>query len=355
MALFSSHPKRPGTSAGSPRAVPAAQGEGSPQRWKLTAEHLAGLAEVAVVLQRQLEGVQAQTGEAACVIVKRTSGIDAQLQALIGLLEQEAARLLDGSVKEGLRLRDEQGALEMLERFLERSTAHAEDAEERARRISEATASTVPVIKELRELAIQSKMLSINASVESARQGGAFGVIAEEVRNVSGRSSAAVALVEEAIARVAGLVGSQLSDVARQTQAQDAADREKLKRFAALVKRRTEEQRQLDDDQHRLLATVAQQHDLLREKVIELLAATQFEDVTRQRVEGVRYALAEMQGCLDNLATSMRSPEGLRELPAVLDAARLLQDYVMAQQREAHASALGEEKDLDEQPKIELF
>jgi methyl-accepting chemotaxis protein len=271
------------------------------------------------------------------------------------LLEQEAARLLDGSVKEGLRLRDEQGALEMLERFLERSTAHAEDAVERARRISETTAAAGPVIKELRELAIQSQMLSINASVESARQGGAFRIIADEVRNVSGRSSAAVAQVEQAITRVAALVSAQLSEVARQTQAQDASDREKLKRFAELVKRRAEEQRQGDDERHRLLARVAEQHDQLREKVIELLAAAQFEDVTRQRLDGVRGALAEMHGCLDNLAASMRTPEGLRELPAVIDAARLLQDYVMAQQREAHAGALGEEAQVDEQPKIELF
>jgi methyl-accepting chemotaxis protein len=319
------------------------------------ASHLDGLAGIVVVLQEQLDGVQAQTSEAARGIVTRTSSVDAQLQGLIGLLEKEAAQLLARSVEEGLRLRDEQGALSMLERFLERSAAHAHDGEERALRISEVATSAAPVINELRELAMQSKVLSINASVESARQGGAFAVIAEEVRTVSGRSAAAVAQVEQAIARVAALVGSQLSETTRDTRAQDATDREQLKRFAALVTRRTEEQRQGDEERHRLLASVAKQHDALRSKVIELLASTQFEDVTRQRVEGVRGALAEVQSSLESLASALRAPEGLSQLPAVLDAGRLLGDYVMAQQREAHASALGEEAQADDEPKIELF
>jgi hypothetical protein len=37
------------------------------------------------------------------------------------------------------------------------------------------------------------------------------------------------------------------------------------------------------------------------------------------------------------------------------EVSRLLGDYVMAQQREAHASALGEEAQADDEPKIELF
>jgi methyl-accepting chemotaxis protein len=322
---------------------------------ELAAAHLGGLADVVAVLSEQLDGVQAQTAEAALGIVTRTNGIEQQLRGLIGLVEKEAAHQLEGSAEEGLRLREEQGALAMLERFLDRSASHAHDGEERARRIGAAVASAQPVITELRQLAMQSKVLSINAGVESARQRGAFGVIAQEVRRVSERSSAAVKQVESAIGQVAALVGGQLSDTTRQQQQQDDSDRAQLKRFAELVARRADEQHQRDGERHRLMESVAQQHDQLRGNVVELLASVQFEDVTRQRVEGVREALADMERVLQGLVSALRTPAGWADLPAVLDGAQLLERYVMAQQREAHVTALGGKAEADGEPKIELF
>jgi len=334
---------------------PAAAGRPEREGRELAAAHLDGLTDVVTVLRGQLDGVQTLTAEAAHGIVARTNGIDEQLRGLIGVLEQEAAHLLGRAVEEGLQLREEEVALRLLQHFLARSAGNAQGSEERVRLIGEAMASTAPVIAELRELAMQSKVLSINASVESARQRGAFGVIAEEVRNVSERSAVAVKQVEGAIARVAAVVGAQLSDSSRQEQLQDAADREQLVRFAAMVARRAGAQRERGEDHKRMLGSVAEQHDQLRARVVELLASVQFEDVTRQRVEGVRGALADMARVLQELGAALRAPAGWGQLPAVLDAERLLGGYVMAQQREAHASALGETAAADDLPKIELF
>ena len=322
---------------------------------ELTAAHLGGLADVVEVLRGQLDGVQAQTAEAALGIVTQTNGIDEQLRALIGFLEKDAAHLLDRSPEEALQLREERATLRVLERFLDRSAAHEREGAEQARLIGAAVASAAPVIDDLRQLAMHSKVLSINASVESARQGGAFGVIAAEVRRVAVRSSDAVKQVQDTIARVATVAGAQLSDTTRQQQEVDASDREQLKRFAALVARHAEEQQRRDQERQQLLAKVAEQHDELRGRVVELLTSVQFEDVTRQRVEGVRKALADMGDVLQGLVSALRTPDGWARLPAVLDSGRLLEGYVMAQQRATHVSALGGQAEVDGEPKIELF
>jgi hypothetical protein len=62
-----------------------------------------------------------------------------------------------------------------------------------------------------------------------------------------------------------------------------------------------------------------------------------------------------MQGNLESLVSAMRAPEGVIQLPAVFEVGGLLENYVMEQQRAAHANALGEQAQADEQPKIELF
>jgi len=342
-------------SHGAADAPPGPAAASSAQPCDQVRQALDGLAESLVVLQAQLGSVNETTADAASGIIEQTTSIRGQLEALIGLLEREAARLLAASVEEGLRIAEEEEAVRMLRRYLDRSAQGAQEGEARARRIEEAVSLAAPVLTELRDLAMQSKVLSINASVEASRQRGAFSVIAEEVRRVSERSAAAVAQVETAINRVASVVGTQFTEETVKAQAADKADRVQLQNFAQLVARRAEGQRAAEEQRQRLLREVARNHDELSTQVVKLLAMTQFQDVSRQHVEGVQAALANAEQVVRGAAAALR-PGASADAPlATLDASALLDTYIMDAQREAHAAATGTETDAGCLPSIELF
>ncbi len=310
-----------------------------------------GLCGAFAVLRAQLASVNCTTAEAARGIVAQTTAVQEQLRTLIGVLEQEAARILSSSVEERVRIAEEEAAVLLLQRFLDRSSEHAREGEERARRIQSAVAEAGPLLAELRDLARQAKIVANNASVEAVRkEHGPFRVLAEAMRHVSERSAAAVGQVEGAITRVA--TGSQET---RRVQEQDAADRPQLLRFAELVAKRATEQRAAEEQRQRMLVDVARQHDELHGRVVELFAMTQFQDVCGQQVEGVRAALANAEAVIRGLAGAMSPGAAAVELADALDPTLLLATYVMASQREAHAAATGETAGRDDQQRIELF
>jgi methyl-accepting chemotaxis protein len=341
----------PGADGGPSRPAAAA----SDQPCDQVRQALDGLAESLVVLQAQLGSVNETTSDAASGIIEQTTSIRGQLEDLIGLLEREAARLLAASVEEGVRIAEEEEAVRMLRRYLDRSAQGAQEGEARARRIEEAVSLAAPVLTELRDLAMQSRILSINASVEAARQRGAFSVIADEVRRVSERSATAVAQVEAAIHRVANVVKSQFSEETVQAQRLDAVDRDKLQHFAQVVARRAEGQRAAEAQRQRLLADVARQHDQLSAQVVQLLAMTQFQDVSRQHIEGVQAALANAEAVVRGASSALAPGADAGAPLATLDASEMLGTYVMHAQRQVHAEATGQEQDARSLPTIELF
>jgi methyl-accepting chemotaxis protein len=151
---------------------------------------------------------------------------------------EAAQRLAAGATKEAADIAQTGAALEGLTVVNQKNVASARQAAEQMSaagalvreshdamktlaetmaKISESSRATFRIVKTIEQIAFQTSILALNASIEAARAGAAgtgFAVVAEEVRNLAKRAAEATAetsrLVEEA--RQAIQSGAGLSD-----------------------------------------------------------------------------------------------------------------------------------------------
>ena len=107
-----------------------------------------------------------------------------------------------------------------------KATGYAEEADAKMEQLNQATqnidrssAQIVTIIKTIEDIAFQTNILALNASVEAARAGAAgkgFSVVADEVRNLAEKSA-------QAAQNTNSLVDRSIQDVKIGTQSTDAA------------------------------------------------------------------------------------------------------------------------------------
>ena len=165
------------------------------------------------------------------------TGVEAIARAVSAATEA-AQRLAEGAAKEAAGLQQTGSALVALTSVNQKTVATAKDTVEQMaqtgtlvagsreamqalahtmQKISESSNATFRIVKTINEIAFQTSILALNASIEAARAGAAgtgFAVVADEVRNLAKRAAEATAetgrLVDEARAAIES--GAGLSD-----------------------------------------------------------------------------------------------------------------------------------------------
>ncbi|MRD74029.1 hypothetical protein GH865_12340 [Rhodocyclus tenuis] len=229
---------------------------------------------------------------------------------------------------------------------------------ERVRRLANEVSSLVPLVDSVSAIAKQTSLLALNASIEAARAGEAgrgFAVVADEVRNLSAQTSQVAANIND---KISAAVQSAEEELAR---ARDNIEHDHLTQGLSkmITENSTMESRFADigDNFSGFLGEVESSSREIVERLSGVLGSVQFQDVVRQRIEQVQHSLQELDAHLQELADKLgdASWNGTLATPLARRMEQHLDRYVMASQRDAHATVTGGVATSDDGPKIQLF
>lgn len=295
------------------------------------------------VLKEHMGSVVAQTEQAAFDITTQLTTIDevvTELKRFVDTQAGQASALVEDSKTQAEKNRA------LIARLEDHIRMRMLDTEQDVARVSEAVAKANHLktfVDLIREIAGQTNLLALNAAIEAARAGEAgrgFAVVADEVRKLSGETEKAVRRISAGIDDMVSTIDAQFKD--KLASAQATQERAHLAEFAEQLAIMGERYQGLIEREHETLGTIEGGSQRLADMFVDALASVQFQDVTRQQIEQVTQGIAQLEEHLDGLAAVADNPSpdaAVPEMSLTQRLERLVDNYVMDQQRSSHARA----------------
>jgi len=230
---------------------------------------------------------------------------------------------------------------------------------EQIRLLADDVKALTPIIQIISSIAKQTSLLALNAGIEAARAGDAgrgFSVVANEVRELSKRSTSAAAEIAGKLNATASKVADKMAEAQKALEEKHGRDE-----LQELVRDLTEMQQDFSRSsqlQLDVISDVEAGHQEGVSRLLEAMGHIQFQDVMRQRMEHVQEALVEMRDHLLRLSGTPDRPgwDGIFDTTFKTLLEAHLSKYHMASQTVTHLAVAGGDLSGDHsRPAIELF
>ena len=163
------------------------------------------------------------------------------------------------------------------------------------------------IVQSIRKVARQTNMLALNATIEAARAGvpgRGFAVVASEVKALSQQTDQAAKDISEGLQTLKGAIADSVETlVVRQCQ----EERRDLDAIATSTKELEQGMGTLIGQHRETLEKMRQESESIAQLVIDLIGSIQFQDVARQRLNGVTGVLHQIVDHADSLANFVGS------------------------------------------------
>lgn len=255
------------------------------------------------IWSRQVENARQQSESAVVQLSALFSGIVANIDLAVANSPQELEQQAASAVREG---EDSRTELSRVISDLRDAQRHRDLLNEELQRILQFTTDLSSLSDQVRQIAFQTNILSLNAAIEAAHAGDAgkgFAVVAAEVRKLS---KASRDTGDDIDARISA-INSALRKTAERTRSVSSSDQEILRRSEANIQSVLERQRKRVE--HFVAATSQSRSESAEIKTAleDALLQLQFQDRVSQILQQVSLALAQARSVDDLSAANMAS------------------------------------------------
>jgi len=322
-------------------------------------ENIARAGSIHDISSAQLSGVSKSTEDAATLIINKINDIDIAISDLVKVVNTTQEKSSELRLEGIDDLREALGVISEIPRYIEKQKQVSAHFEEEISSMIDEIRGLDSLASSVLEIADQTDLLAINASIEAARSGDAgrgFSVVADEMRVLSGKSEKAAKEISCQIRELTDSVSRKVSELINSgnngdnivliqsigNRLQNISDR--YGKFEALSSE--------------LIDSLSDSSGQVCNAVMEAQAGVQFQDITRQRIEQVQESLSLVSETLIGLCDWAHAPT--QEGPTKqIDVDEMSKDYRMDSQRSVHQSLSESEKNTTKnetpQQAIELF
>lgn len=308
------------------------------------------------VVDAHLHDVIDQTAEAANAILGQLVNVDALAETMAGDVAQ-----LAGTVE---RTETEMSrATESKDELMDRLVRYFLSRDERIRDLVDEMRGLSRHVVQIEQVSRATNILALNAMIEAVRAGDAgegFAVVADEVRKLADRSATAAHGIGSTITDLTAKLDAVLSDDSQFGSADvpggTTAGTGLLEGVVNAQREMTQMVADVLQDTVRAAQQVEHSSNALSAETTRAVGHVQFQDISRQMLEHVASAVAEVQRQTEDViayAAGDLSRETLLGRTAQIDDLRT--KHVMGRQRSTHAETTGTGAEMGNEPMIELF
>ncbi|MCF7948971.1 MAG: hypothetical protein K9M94_10340 [Spirochaetia bacterium] len=315
-------------------------------------EALFGMAKVVPILNGQLQAVIDYTEEAAMELSRSFISINRKAKEQV-----DDVRRVFGTMSASEDGGERQNALVDIRENLNSLTSGLATLLEQIKKNSESinsilhqTKSIEEIVATTSEITENSRVLSINATIEAARageHGRGFAVVAGEFKQMTERSEAATAEIEETVRMISQLIASvqkeieESEDISRRLGEETKSHgRESLDKIDAMMEGAKQD-----------LQKLSEHAESFAQDIKSIIVSIQFQDITRQRIEHVIEPLKEFASDMEKIGDYLEhidrtdSVQKLSSFDSALD--RLKQKYTMEAEKELLENSLTNENETE--------
>lgn len=311
----------------------------TPEETALVVQDIQTLHQAFHVLQQQVDTTIRSSEAAVMAMMERMHRVHRNASDLRGRIMEAVARshaLSSDSVDRAGQHGQAVTALAEHQHSFE--TTQAQNLQ-RVHTVAEEVRELTPLAALISDIARQTNLLAINASIEAARagpEGSGFKVVAAEVRRLSAQTEGAAKKISQGIQHAATRIDHGMA-LAQQASQQSSAHQ--LEEIAAHIQEMSDTLADVVPYLGELSRTMDSSMGVVTEDIINTLGDMQFQDINRQLLEQIKSALQSLSLHFDQIYKLIdgAAPPPPMQLEELL--ARWTDDYVMHSQRVAHEHA----------------
>jgi methyl-accepting chemotaxis protein len=308
----------PATSAapiiGSAVAVEARSGGAaeSPQYGKFASDAIAYFGNISAILKQETERVIEDTENNAVNLMEELRCVETEMENLLSFINTADSndKVVHVIEHTEVQLARSQSLIEEFSRERARDASNVQTAMDD---IGTVVGDLGNMIKMVRTLSRQTRMLAFNASIEAARAGDAgrgFAVVASEVKDLSLLSDQAAVQIGTGIEKLEQVVQASLNTIVGQRIAREASG---FNDISGAVSELTDNLQQLLSHQRDILKKVQYENEQMSDPIMQMIGAIQFQDVLKRRLQAIVHCFDKITGCIENSVSGMADGDGSRE------------------------------------------